>query len=108
MNYQTICTNWRAWQEYADSHATMTHDEWAALSIAERMAIVIDAFGPETARTYTLTSVKTRDTVTGTLDDAIERALETDAHFQPAYGVDIWLDDDLIAHVIDGAATIED
>lgn len=56
-------------------------------------------------KTYTLTSTKTRDIITGTLDDAIERALETDAHFQPTYGVDIWLDDELIARVEDGEVT---
>jgi hypothetical protein len=51
MDYQTICTDWRVWQEYADPHATMTRDEWVALSIPERMAMLTEAFGP---KTYTL------------------------------------------------------
>jgi hypothetical protein len=47
MDYQTICTNWRIWQEYVDPHATMTFDEWSALSLDDRMALLIEAFEPE-------------------------------------------------------------
>lgn len=39
--------------------------------------------------TYTLTSVKSTEVFTGTLHDAIVRALEIDADLQPAYGVDV-------------------
>lgn len=58
-------------------------------------------------KTYALSSVTIRETITSTLDDAIERALALEEHYQPAYGIEIWCDGDLIAHVIDGAATLE-
>jgi hypothetical protein len=41
----TLCTDWSKWQEYVDPHATMTFEEWSALSLDERMALLTEAFG---------------------------------------------------------------
>lgn len=39
--------------------------------------------------TYKITSITHKETCNGTLDEAIERAKEVNAEFQPAYGVQV-------------------
>ena len=48
--------------------------------------------------TYTLSSVKHTETLTGTLAQAIERAREIDAEYQPPFGVSVECDGETVVH----------
>ena len=47
MNRTEIATNWTLWQEYVDPSATMTHEEFDAMSVEQKIQIQVDCFGPE-------------------------------------------------------------
>ncbi len=58
--------------------------------------------------TYTLSSVKHTETITGTLAQAVERAREIDAEYQPALGVSVECDGETLIHdVCDADAVAE-
>lgn len=54
-------------------------------------------------KTYTLTSVKGGREVRGTLLAAIEAAIAMEANLQPAFGLTVSRDGEIVAEVIDGA-----
>lgn len=43
-----IADSFDLWQEHADPDATMSHAEWQAMRHAERVALLVEVFGPET------------------------------------------------------------
>lgn len=48
--YAEIANNFRLWQEFVDTGATMTEAEFDALTLDQKVAMQVDAFGPEIAR----------------------------------------------------------
>ena len=45
--YQEIAESWTLWAEYIDPGATMTASEFEAMTISDRLDIIVDCFGPE-------------------------------------------------------------
>ena len=45
--YEQIAESYELWCEYVDPHATMTKEDFDALSTAEKVKMQIDMFGPE-------------------------------------------------------------
>ena len=45
--YQQIAISWRLWTEYVDTDAVMTREEFDAMSIEDRVALMVKAFGAE-------------------------------------------------------------
>lgn len=57
-----------------------------------------DARNTTSPATYTLSSAKHTETLTGTLAQAIERAREIDAEYQSAFGVTVERDGETLVH----------
>lgn len=57
---------------------------------------------------YTLSSVKHSETLTGTLAQAIERAREIDAEYQPVCGVAVECDGETLIHDVSDADDVAD
>lgn len=49
LTYADIAASNALWIEYVDTESTMTEAEFASLSIAQKIAIQVAAFGPEPA-----------------------------------------------------------
>lgn len=47
--YAEIAANWNLWIEFVDPNATMTREEFEALTVEQKIAMQADAFGPEQA-----------------------------------------------------------
>jgi len=47
--YAEIANNWQLWMDHVDPSATMSRDEFDALSINERIAMIVACFGEEVA-----------------------------------------------------------
>lgn len=47
MTYAEIAASWALWNEYVNTDATMTREEFDALTIEQRIALQVEAFGPE-------------------------------------------------------------
>jgi len=47
--YEQCATDWKLWVEYVDPNAAMTREEFDTLSVAEKIAMQVEAFGPESA-----------------------------------------------------------
>ena len=45
--YNEIASNYSLWQQYVDTGAEMSREEFDAMSIEQRVAIQVEAFGPE-------------------------------------------------------------
>jgi|688.fasta_scaffold05431_11 hypothetical protein len=45
--YDQLAEDFDLWQEYVDPNATVSEAELKAMSIADRMALIIEMFGPE-------------------------------------------------------------
>ena len=45
--YEEIASNYQLWAEYVDPHATMTEKEFNRLSVAKKVKIQEDIWGPE-------------------------------------------------------------
>jgi len=45
--YAEIAADYRLWQEYVDTDATTTEAEFQAMSIDAKIALQVEAFGPE-------------------------------------------------------------
>ena len=45
MSNAEIATSWELWCEYVDPAATMTRAEWDAMSVAERLRLMVECFG---------------------------------------------------------------
>ena len=45
--YAQIAATYDRWQEYADTYGTVSRDEFEQLSPAQRVDILVEAFGPE-------------------------------------------------------------
>jgi hypothetical protein len=52
--YNKCASNFALWQEYIDPLGTTSEDEFNAMSHADRMAQIIDTFGPEPERAPTV------------------------------------------------------
>ena len=55
--YAEIANNWTLWREYVDLDAAMTIEEFDAMSIADRIAAQVEAFGPEPEPVPTIADV---------------------------------------------------
>ena len=47
--YAEIAANWNLWIELVDTNATMTREEFDALTVEQKVAMQVEAFGPEQA-----------------------------------------------------------
>lgn len=47
--YAEIAASWALWNEYVNTDATMTREEFDALNVAQKVALQVEAFGPGTA-----------------------------------------------------------
>lgn len=47
--YAEIAANWALWNEFVNGDATMTRDEFDALTAEQKVALQVEAFGPESA-----------------------------------------------------------
>jgi len=47
--YTEIATDWRLWNEFVNTDSTMSRDEFDALTTEQKVALQIEAFGPEQA-----------------------------------------------------------
>ena len=45
--YAQIAADWRLWQEYVDPHGTTDRAEFDAMPVADRIRLIVAAFGPE-------------------------------------------------------------
>jgi hypothetical protein len=45
--YQEIASDYTLWQEHADPHGVSTEQKFEAMSLDERIATLIEMFGPE-------------------------------------------------------------
>ena len=52
--YEQIAGSFDLWQEYADTAGVFARDEFSSLSIADRVALLIEVFGPEPERAPTV------------------------------------------------------
>lgn len=48
--YTEIATDWALWTEYVDADGTMTREEFDALTIEQKVALQVEAFGAELKR----------------------------------------------------------
>lgn len=49
MTYEQIANDFALWMEYVDPNATMTEEEFEAMSVEQKIALQVECFGPETA-----------------------------------------------------------
>jgi hypothetical protein len=42
-----VAASWDLWREYIDPDATMTHAEFDAATVAEKVGLIVRIFGPE-------------------------------------------------------------
>jgi hypothetical protein len=47
--YTEIANDWALWNEYVNTDATMSRDEFEALTTEQKVALQVEAFGPEQA-----------------------------------------------------------
>ena len=45
--HKELATDWDLWSDYVDPNATMTIDEFRAMTIDERIALIEETFGPD-------------------------------------------------------------
>jgi hypothetical protein len=45
--YAQQASSFDLWQEYVDPEATITREQFDAMSHADRVALIVDTFGPE-------------------------------------------------------------
>jgi hypothetical protein len=45
--YEQIAANFNLWQEYVDQDATMSQEEFDAMTIEQKVNLQIEAFGPQ-------------------------------------------------------------
>jgi hypothetical protein len=45
--YEQQARDWHLWREYVDLDAVMTIEEFEAMTVDERIELIIEAFGPE-------------------------------------------------------------
>lgn len=45
--YTEISENWTLWNEYVNADATMDREEFDALTTEQKVALQVEAFGPE-------------------------------------------------------------
>lgn len=48
-SYEEIAQDFRLWGEYVDTDATMTEEEFEAMTVEQKIALQVEAFGPEAA-----------------------------------------------------------
>ena len=53
--YEQCATDWTLWTQYVDTDATMTREEFDALSVEAKIAMQVEAFGPEESGYLSLT-----------------------------------------------------
>jgi hypothetical protein len=47
--YAEIATDWSLWNEFVNTDATMSRDEFDSLTTEQKVALQVEAFGPEMA-----------------------------------------------------------
>ena len=47
ITYAEIANNWNLWIEYVDQDGTMTREEFDAMTADQKIALQVEAFGPE-------------------------------------------------------------
>lgn len=47
MRYEQLATDFQLWGEFFDTSATMTEEEFDAMSIEGKVALLVQAFGPQ-------------------------------------------------------------
>jgi hypothetical protein len=47
--YTEIAADWSLWNEFVNTDATMSRDEFDSLTIEQKVALQVEAFGPEIA-----------------------------------------------------------
>lgn len=45
--YAEIANDWNLWNEYVNTDATMSREEFDALTTEQKVALQVEAFGPE-------------------------------------------------------------
>lgn len=45
--YEQIANDWALWNEFVNTDATMSRDEFDALTVEQKVALQVEAFGPE-------------------------------------------------------------
>ncbi len=45
--YEQQARDWHLWREYVDLDAVMTIEEFEAMTVDERIGLIIETFGPE-------------------------------------------------------------
>lgn len=86
--YEQCATNWNLWQEYVDTNATMTREEFDALSIAEKVAMQVEAFGSESTVTignWTGPISAARELMDDELCEAIHGTVDSEQEFADDY-----------------------
>lgn len=86
--YEQCATNWILWQEYVDTNATMTREEFDAMTVAEKIAVQVEAFGPEATVTignWTGPISAARELMDDELCEAIHGTVDSEQEFADDY-----------------------
>ena len=67
--YEQISASFDLWQEYADIAGTMNRDQFNALSVADRVDLLLITFGPELGRALTVDELMDSTAVGGGFHD---------------------------------------
>jgi len=67
--YEQISASFDLWQEYADTAGSMNRDEFDALSVADRVDLLIETFGPEPEQAPTVDELMDSTAVGGGFHD---------------------------------------
>ena len=67
--YEQIASSFDLWQEYADTSGAFGRGEFDAMSVADRVSLLIEAFGPEPERALTVDELLDSTAVGGGFHD---------------------------------------
>lgn len=67
--YEQIAGSFDLWQEYADTAGSFSRDEFDAMSLDDRVDLLIQTFGPEPERTLTVDELMDSTAVGGGFHD---------------------------------------
>lgn len=75
--YQQTASDWSLWREFVDTDATMTREEFDALSVEAKIALQIEAFGvePESEIAYAIDESILRDRIVYVPDTPANRGM---------------------------------
>ena len=75
--YAEIAADWALWSKFVDGDATMTREEFDAMSIDAKVALQIEAFGAERARVMVAGHAVDYDAAVNLMDDEIREEMHT-------------------------------